>query len=281
MPALLAILASALWGTGDYLGGILSRRVPCFAVVFLGQCAALLVVGVVALVTHPPLGADLVDGVVAGVLGAVALVCFYGAMARSAMSLVAPLTATGIAIPVVWDLAHGTSASLLQGVGMLLAFVGAVLAGGPEWRRSAARTTLVLTFVAAVCFGVYYIFVAQGSRVSVVGTLLSQRATGVVLLAYPALRGGGGLVSGLRSRLSGWWLLVLLPLSGLAEMSANGVYGVATSLPGGNLAVVTILVALYPVVTTVLARVVLKERLRTVQNIGISAALAGVLLLNA
>jgi drug/metabolite transporter (DMT)-like permease len=286
MPALLAILASALWGTGDYLGGILSRRVPCLAVVFLGQCTALLAIGGLTLVTHPPLGAELLDGVAAGVLGAIALVCFYGAMARSPMSLVAPLTATGIAIPVIWDLAHGTPANLMQGAGMLLAFIGAILAGGPEWRRSSgtARTTLLLTLVAAVCFGVYYIFVAQGSRTSVLGTLLSQRATGVILLSYPALRGlraGTSLLSGLRSRLSTPLLLALLPLSGLAEVSANGVYGLATSRPGANLAVVTILVALYPVMTTVLARFLLKERLRTVQNIGISAALAGVLLLNA
>jgi drug/metabolite transporter (DMT)-like permease len=87
------------------------------------------------------------------------------------------------------------------------------------------------------------------------------------------------LLSGLRSHLS-TPLLALLPLAGLAEGSANGVYGLATSRPGANLAVVTILVSLYPVMTTLLARFLLKERLRTVQNIGICAALAGVLILN-
>jgi drug/metabolite transporter (DMT)-like permease len=284
MPALLAILSAALWGIGDFLGGILSRRVPPLAVVFLGQCAALVAIGGLTLVTHPTLGANLLDGVAAGVLSTIALVSFYSAMVRSPMSLVAPLTAAGIAIPVIWSLAHGAPTNLLQGAGMLLAFTGAILAGGLELRRSpdTARTTLLLTLVAAVCFGVYYLFVAHGSRTSVLGTLLSQRATSVILLAYPALRGlraGTSLVSGLRFQLS-TPLLALLPIAGLAEGAANGVYGLATSLPGADLAVVTILVSLYPVMTTLLARFLLNERLRAVQNIGICAALAGVLILN-
>jgi drug/metabolite transporter (DMT)-like permease len=282
LPALLAVLSAALWGTGDFLAGILSRHVNSFTVVFAGQCAALLAVGTLTLATHPPFGTDLLDGIVAGVLGTTALVCFYGAMAHSPMSVIAPITATGIAIPVIWDLAHGTPTSPLQGAGMLLAVIGVISAGGPELRRSpgTARIPLLFALIAAVCFGVYYIFVAQGSRGSVLGTLLGMRATGVILLAYPALRGGPGTLSGLRASLS-TPLLILLPLAGLAEVSANGVYGLATSRPGANLAVVTILVALYPMMTTLLARCLLKERLSTMQNVGVIAALAGVLLLNA
>jgi drug/metabolite transporter (DMT)-like permease len=311
MPALLALLAAALWGTSDFVGGILSRRLPALTVVFFGQCASLLVLGALSLAVHPPLRAALPDAAAAGVLGTIALVCFYGAMGRGQLSLVAPLTATGIAIPVAWDLAHGTPADLLQSGGMLLSFTGAILAGGPEFRRApqAARITMLLTVAAAVCFGVYYIFVAQGSRHSVLGTLLTQRATGVVLLAYlgpRGLRAGAGAgagaapdtaagppgpgatagrgplrgLRGLRASLPGA-LLILLPLGGLAEMSANGLYGLAVVRPGANPAVVTILVSLYPVMTTLLARFALHERLRTVQNIGITAALAGVLLLNA
>ena len=285
MPALLAVLASAMWGSSDYVGGLLSRRISSLAVVFLGMCVALVAVGALAVVVRPPLGADLLDGAVAGVAGGAALVCFYRAMATGPMSVVAPLSATGTAIPVVWDLANGTSANALQGAGMLLAFTGVILAGGPELRKSpdTARSTLLLTLAAAVGFGLYFVFVAQGSQTSVLGTLLGQRTAGVLLLAVPALRGWrtqSSELNGLRARLSPT-LMVLLVLGGLADVSANGIYGVSTRLPGADLAVVTVLASLYPVMTTLLARFLLKERLRAVQNVGVVAALAGVLLLNA
>lgn len=285
MPALLAVLAAAMWGGGDYIGGVLSRRMSSLAVVFLGMCVALVAVGALAVVVRPPLGRDLLFGAAAGVVGAVALVCFYRAMATGPMSVVAPLSATGTAIPVLWDLANGAGANALQGAGMLLAFAGVVLAGGPEWRRSpdTARSTLLFTLVAAVGFGLYFVFVAAGSQTSVLGTLLGQRAAGVLLLAVPALRGwrtGGGHLHGLRERLSPA-LLALLAAGGLLDVSANGIYGVCTRSPGADLAVVTVLASLYPVMTTLLARFLLKERLRAVQNLGVLAALAGVLLLNA
>ena len=285
MPALLAVLASMIWGTGDYIGGLLSRRISALAVVFLGMCVALAAVSALAVVVRPPLGADVLCGAAAGVAGGAGLVCFYRAMAAGPMSVVAPLSATGTAIPVAWDLANGTSANGLQGAGMVLAFAGVVLAGGPEWRKSpgTARSTLLLTLAAAVGFGLYFVFVAQGSQTSVLGTLLGQRAAGVLLLAPAALRGWRtrtSQVNGLRKRLSPK-LLVVLVGGGLADVTANGIYGVATRLPGADLAVVTVLASLYPVMTTLLARGLLKERLRAVQNIGVIAALAGVLLLNA
>ncbi|HEV2637731.1 MAG TPA: DMT family transporter [Actinocrinis sp.] len=285
MPALLAIVASALWGTGDYVGGLLSRRISSLAVVFLGMCTALVAVGALAVVVRPPLGLNLLDGAAAGVAGAVGLVCFYRAMATGPMSVVAPLSATGTAIPVLWDLANGASANAVQGAGMLLAFAGVILAGGPEWRRSpdTARSTLLFTLVAAIGFGLYFIFVAAGSQTSVLSTLLGQRAAGVLFLAVPALRGwrsGASALSGLRERMPRKYLALLM-VGGLFDVSANGIYGVSTSLPGADLAVVTVLASLYPVMTTLLARGLLKERLRSVQNLGVIAALAGVLLLNA
>ncbi len=73
----------------------------------------------------------------------------------------------------------------------------------------------------------------------------------------------------------------LYVFNGLGDVAANGLYGVATRHAGSNLPVVMALSGLYPVVSTVLAWALLKERLRPVQNLGILAAFTGVLLLNA
>lgn len=128
--------------------------------------------------------------------------------------------------------------------------------------------------VAMACF--YYIFFALGSTTSVYGTLLGQRFAGPVALF--GLRRGKSLVNGLE------WsprIVALLLFNGLGDVAANGLYGIATRHAGGNLPVVMALSGLYPVVSTVLAWALLKERLRPVQNLGILAALTAVLLLNA
>ena len=283
MPALLALLASAVWGTSDFAGGTLARRMPSLAVVFLGVAIAFGALLLGAPLVRPPLGAYQGYGAAAGLLGAVGLVCFYRAMAAGPMSLVAPLSATGTVVPVLWAFARGESVGAVQGAGMALAFAGVLLACGPELRGAehAARSTFLYTAFSAAAFGGYVVLFALGSRHSVYGTLLSQRAAGLLVLAPLALRGlraGTGALSGLRLSAAGGAALVLV---GLGDVAANGLYGLAARDAGAGLAVVTVLASLYPVATTLLARAVHGERLRVVQNVGVAAALGGVLLINA
>lgn len=283
MPSLLAVLASGLWGSSDFVGATLSKRWPSAAVVFLGALLAVVVLSLGLPLAHPPFGAYQWYGAAAGGGGAIALACFYKAMAEGPMSLVAPLSATSAAIPVLWSLARGGSVDLLQGFGIVLAFVGVVLASGPELRSDSrvSRSTLLYTLAAAVGFGLYYIFFALGSATSVYGTLYSQRLAGVLILAPFALRGlrgGTSLVNGLEFSPG---IAALFVFNGLGDVAANGLYGIATRHAGSNLPVVMALSGLYPVVSTILAWGLLKERLRAVQNLGILAALTGVLLLNA
>jgi drug/metabolite transporter (DMT)-like permease len=283
MPSLLAVLASGIWGSSDFAGATLSKRWSSTVVVFLGVVLALAVLTLGIPLLAPPFGAYQWYGVGAGAGGAIALACFYKAMAAGPMSLVAPLSATSAAVPVLWSLARGGSVDLLQGFGIVLAFAGVVLASGPELRADSrvSRSTLLYTLASAIGFGLYYIFFALGSATSVYGTLLSQRLAGALVLGPVALFGlrrGTSLVSGLE------WsprILALYVFNGLGDVAANGLYGVATRHAGSNLPVVMALSGLYPVVSTVLAWALLKERLRPVQNLGILAAFTGVLLLNA
>ena len=307
MPELLALIASAVWGTSDFAGGTLSRRLPSASVVFLGvaiACGALLLGAPLA---RPPWGSYQAYGAGAGACGAIALVAFYRAMAAGPMSLVAPMSATGTVIPVLWAVAHGEAVGPLQGAGMALAFAGVLLACGPRLHGAPrpARSTLLYTLVSAAGFGWYFVLFALGSQHSVYGTLVAQRAAGLLVLAPLALPGllaarrdakaepgldasndidaSTGTVDARHSRAArfGPVVVVTLLLVGLGDMSANGLYGLAAHRAGTDLAVVTVLASLYPVATTLLARFIHGERLRAVQNIGVAAALGGVLLLNA
>ena len=71
--------------------------------------------------------------------------------------------------------------------------------------------------------------------------------------------------------------LPALATVGILDVSANALYGAAATK--GLLSVVAVLGSLYPVVTVLLARAVLGERVRPIQDAGIAAALVGVALI--
>src|SRR5665811_1820058 len=102
LAALLALAASFSWGSSNYLAGIESRRRSVWHVTALSQIAAAAVAGVGLLIagqTPPGLG-DAAVLVFGGVAAAVGLVAFYRALAIGTMSIVAPIIAAEVLIPV-------------------------------------------------------------------------------------------------------------------------------------------------------------------------------------
>jgi drug/metabolite transporter (DMT)-like permease len=275
MSALLALTASLIWGTADFGGGILSRRLPTTAVVLYSQAIALLVLLLGLPFAHIPIGPYLAYGAVGGALGMVAIIAFYRAMAAGPMSLVAPITASGSVLPVAFGIAHGDRLSPPQFAGIACALIGVILASGPDLRgdNHARRTTVALSVVAAIGFGVFFPLVALGSATSVYGTLTVQRVVSVICLAPVLLRVGVREIP--RPRADAWLFIAAV---GVADVAANGAFAQATRT--GALSVVSVLGSLYPVATIVLARYVLSERLRGVQTLGVLAALGGILLVN-
>ena len=279
MTAVLALLSSLLWGTSDYLGGTVSRRVPVAGVLGASQLVALLGLVPVAVLTGE-LGHDrgyLLPAAAAGLVGVGALAAFYRALAAGTMGVVAPIASLGVVIPVGVGLLQGESPSALQLTGIAVAVVGVVLASGPELSGGAGRTPLVLAALSAVGFGVVIALVAAASRGkggSVVMTLLTMRLASVLLLTAV-------LLATVRRR--GWDVgvrrpdLPLLTAIGAGDVLANGTFVIASQ--SGLVSVTSVLASLYPVVTALLAYRFHGERLRPVQLVGVVAALAGVVLL--
>ena len=275
MNALLALAASALWGTSDFGGGLISRRLDPAVAVLVSQALAL--AGLLALLPfiRVPAGPYLLVGAAAGVVATLSLAAFYRAMATAPMSLVAPITAGGTGIPVLVGMIRGERLGVLQLAGIVVTLVGIVLASGPELRSGSTvrRQALGFAIGAAVGFGVAYTLLAVAAGTSVYGTLLCQRIGGLIVLGPIVLR--AGTLPGIR--LSVRRLTALAAIGG-CDIVANGSYALAASR--GDLSVAAVLASLYPVVTALLARVVLAERLRMVQRIGVIAALGGVILLS-
>lgn len=278
MAVLLALLSSVLWGSADFLGGLVSRRRLAAVVVGLSQAAGLLTVLVIALAVgafDDPTG-YLPWAVASGLAGMVGLVCFYAALAAGTMGVVSPIAALGVVVPVVVGLARGERPAALQLVGIAVAIVGVVLASGPELQGRAGARPLLLAAVAALGFGLALLFIAEGSQSSTIMTLVTMRATSVTVLTVALLvalaRGASRSVLAV-----GWADLALVAVVGVGDLLANLAFGAASRRD--DVSVVSVLGSLYPVMTVLLARFVLGERLGRAQTWGVAGALAGVVLI--
>jgi len=277
LNALLALAASVLWGSSDFGGGLISRKLHPSAAVLISQ--AIVLIGLLGLLPFLPLpgGEYLVVAALAGVVATLSLASFYRAMAQAPLSLVAPITAAGTAIPVLVGLARGERLAPLQDLGIVVTLIGVILACGPEFGGAGTgprRRAVVFAILAAAGFGVAYTLLALAARSgSLYGTLLMQRFGGLVVLGPIVL--GGRILAQVRLTVR---RLAALAAIGISDIVANGSYALAASR--GDLSIAAVLASLYPVVTALLARGILAERLRPIQSMGVVTALAGVLLLS-
>ncbi|MEU5319008.1 DMT family transporter [Streptomyces sp. NPDC021056] len=282
MTALFALATSLLWGLADFGGGLLTRRTPALTVVVVSQAIATVVLGVIVVATGgwSEAGPRLWFAVAAGLVGPVALICFYKALALGPMGVVSPLGTLGVAVPVGVGLFLGERPGPVQFAGIGVAVLGVVLAGGPQLRGAPVqRQTILLTLVAAFGFGTVFALIAEAST-TVTGLFLALFAQRVVNVAV----GGGALYVAVRKGAPAlpaggfpWASLPALAFVGLADVAANGTYAIAARL--GPVTVAAVLASLYPVVTALAARGFLSERLRRVQAAGAGLALVGTLLL--
>ena len=273
LAAPLALGASASWGFGDFLGGVKSRTLHPLAILAVSQPVGLAVLGVVVAVraTAPP-GAEVAWAAPAAVVGTIGLAAFYRGMAVGAISIVAPIAGAGAAIPVLVGVLRGDRPSLLQGVGFAAAIAGVVLT---SWERRPDQAWFAagagFGLISMVAFGCYFVFLHQASGddflwpaflFRVVSTSLVWVA---LLVLRPAVHGVGGA-------------FLMLALIGLLDTGGNTLYAAASSY--GALSVTAVLASLYPVVTVLLARYRLRERVHRLQEVGIALTIAGIVLVS-
>lgn len=271
----LALGVSVSWGVGDFLGGLWSRRLPMLAVLAVSELAGLAAIVVLVAIRHdaPPGAGAIAAAVVAGAGGGIGLAALYRGMAVGAMAVVAPISAASAVIPVVVGVIEGERPSGLQVAGIAAVLAGVALASreprGGRGTRLAAGVGLAL--LAALGFGSYFVFIDVASGDSATWAVLASRATATIG-AFAVATARGDL------RLQPIHLLALVPV-GLFDVGANALLAVA--LTKGFVSVVSVLSSLYPVVTIVLARLLLRERIGRGQAVGIAAALTGVALISA
>ena len=270
-----ALLASLAWGVGDFMGGLKSRIFPALVVMGISQPFGLaaLVVAVLVRGSAPP-GPEVAWAVLAAVFGTLGLIAFYRGMAAGAMSVVVPLAAVAAGIPVVWGLVQGDRVSFLQEIGFVAALGGGLMASlerrGDRARFAAGTGWAILALLG---FGCYYIPLHASATHDWLWPSLIFRATSVTIV-WSAILLTRARVHGVRPH------LVALAAIGLLDTGGNTLFAAASS-SHGLLSVVSVLASLYPAVTVLLARFVLRERVERTQDLGVLVTLAGVVLISA
>ena len=274
---LLALAASLSWGLGDFLAGLRARRLPVLTVLVVSQAAGVTTIALVVAVRGegPPSAEHLGYAALAGAAGAVGLAALYRGLAVGSMSVVAPISATAAVVPVVFGVLTGERPSPAQGIGIALAVVGVVLASrsrGLDGRGRAVAEGAGLALVAALAFGLLLVALGEASEGDALWATLGMRAASFSLVVVTAfvLRPSFALAE--RD-------LSALVLIGILDTAGNALFALATT--ESLLSLVAVLGQLYPVVTVLLARILLGERLSPVQGTGVVGAFAGVALITA
>jgi drug/metabolite transporter (DMT)-like permease len=310
LALVLALGASLSWGSADYLGGLTTRRASLWTVVAGGQLVSLSAIGLVVAVSgHPWPGLHAIWPVLlGGMAGAVAIATFYKALAIGTMSIVAPISAMCAVIPFLVGLASGERPDTLQYAGVALAALGVVLAAS---ERSRAGETIgagalpgepaVEPHAEAASDGTPGGGTSTPRRLqqrrAVLLSLVAALGIGLMLLGFDATAKYDALWATLGSRFSSAcciavFLLVLRPrlgttraavpaiiAAGVLDTTANLLFSFATTQ--GYLSIVAVLGSVYPVVTVILAYVLLRERIARHQTVGVLATLVGVALIAA
>jgi drug/metabolite transporter (DMT)-like permease len=281
-----ALLASLSYGISDFLGAFAATRLRVVPTTTISYAAAVAVLVVAVAVTGGMWSPAVVAwGAIAGVCAVVGFVTFYAAMSRGPMSLVSPLIAVlSAAVPIAAAILLGETLPALAWVGVVIALASAMLIAAQP-RRAAGRLALptgILSVVSGASLGSSLIALDRAPADSGLIAALLEMAVGLVLLLVvlgvtavaPALKravDGLGVEAAAEETFTGR----RASIAGLCAGALLGVAGalVLVALQAGSLAVVSVLVALYPLATLVLARIVLKERLWGVQWVGVGLAL--------
>lgn len=263
---LAGLASAAAWGAGDFAGGMAARRTPLFVVALLSQALGLALVAVLAfLVREPyPPALDWLWGGAAGLCGAVGITALYGSLAAGRMGIAAPVSgviAAGLPVSYAWATIGTPSAVGLAGI--LVAIVGIVLVSAPKAERPPPRV-LALAMLSGLGFAGFFVLMGESSQAAFFWTLTAARVASTIgLLALVlALRPGRGSPG------------LAVTLAGLGDVIGNATFLVATRLTRLDVAVV--LSSLYPVMTVLLARVMLKEKLTPMQAWGAAVMLAAI-----
>jgi drug/metabolite transporter (DMT)-like permease len=277
-PAACSVLALFLWGTSDFAGGYGSKRANAFVVTAFSHVCAFVLMFAVALSQHGafPSRTSILWALAAGAIGGFSVAVFYGALASGQMGLTAPIAALlGAAIPTLADIGIEGTPHRWTIAGFVLAIVAIWLITRPEPEGENDETGhpkgVTTAALAGVGFAGFYLCIHQATGspvwIAALSRLGSFTSTAIAVIATRAR-----IALDRPSAASG-------AIAGSFDIIGSALFIFASQR--GRLDKAVVISSLYPVVTVLLARIVLKEHFNLWKFVGLLAALAAVPLIAA
>jgi drug/metabolite transporter (DMT)-like permease len=271
---LFGLAASLCWGSGDFSGGLASRRSNTTSVVIAAYTVGFALMVVLALIWREPFPAslDILWGGLAGLAGAIGLMMFYSALTIGQMGIAAPASAVLTAgLPVIFSAFTQGLPNALQLSGFALALLAIVFISRPE-RTRGRPAGIWLALLSGCCFGCFFILISRINHAETFWPLAIARFTSVLFLLLTMVW------TRRRQTLPEKTVVPLVLLAGILDAIGNAFFVLATHT--GRLDVASVLSSLYPAATVLLATIVLRERITRLQAIGILVALVAVPLIS-
>ncbi len=269
IPVGFSLAAALCWGTSDFTGGYASRRSDPFIVTLLSHAGGFVLMLTIALLTRAPSlsPASRHWALLAGALGGTALTIFYRALSKGKMGITAPIAAVlGAAIPAAFSM-------VTQGVPGALSIAGFAIAGTGIWLISRPEgpvrdyAGIGMAALAGLGFAGFFICIDRAGNGSALwSSVYSRLASLLIVGAIVAFRRGRGALHPVNAAQA--------LFAGCLDVSGTAVFIRAEQT--GRLDTAVVLSSLYPVITVLLARIVLREHFTRWKTVGIIAALLAV-----
>jgi len=278
----------------------LAKNLPSALIVFLTQGTQAVFVLLFALLSRQQYSSEaLVWGILGGMANGTAYMLYYRALTLGKAGIVAPLAASSAAIPFLISVIMGNIPNwyLLAGLTMvLLGIIGATFT--PQQKDSEAiplcrgivilviwkhprfmirpATCILLALGASVCFGVALTLEHHGAKIA--GGSINWLVWGFQLGTLPVT-----LLSAITMK-TPWKSfslrsIIIKPLFMIMLLNMTGDLLIAYAFKKGVLGIVSVFASLAPVVTTLLAAVLLSERLTKSQKLSAAAIITGTLII--
>jgi len=300
LSVVLGFIGALVVGATDFFGGLGAKYLGSLRVTWLSMPVGAIGFAGYFFATGGDWGQQatpdaLVLGALSGLFLAVAMIFLFASLAIGPMSILSPLGALVAAlVPVIWDFASGTQLSVIDYIALGIALVAVVLIAiiREEKARRPGIRGILFAVISGALIGGYLIVLSLTPDTSGVVPFIASRSAGAVVLTIvvglsalwfwtrtrqPAHASSSDIASGDGGRLNwrlGVWFAVAAGLS-----QAIGDILILAALRSGELAIVSVVVAMYPAGTILLATLILKERLSLVQGIGLVLALGAVAML--
>jgi drug/metabolite transporter (DMT)-like permease len=269
VPVGFSLAAVMCWGTSDFSGGYASKCSDPFLVTLLTHVSGFVLMITLALSTHAPYPSPTSRywALLAGALGGTALAIFYRALAAGNMGITAPVAAVlGAAIPAAFAIITQGLPGTVPMVGFLLAGAGIWLISRPD-NSSGKSSGLFMAALSGIGFAGFFICIDRTGDSSALWSAVHSRLSSLFIVGMIVLFRGG------RGRLRRPDATLAL-FAGCLDVTGTALFIRAEQT--GRLDTAVVLSSLYPVITVLLARIILHEQFTRWKMIGIFTALLAV-----